>query len=299
MESVARFVLAGFVVVVASLANAGDLAELRLSPRHQVGDRFTLSLDATTQTRALSRSPATDAAGEQVRLRYDASVVILEVDDAGASLRERHEGARLRYERPDGSGSLFPDRVDYEVRRRDDGSARIFVGDERIDRRHESLITTLLASQFESTLGPALLAPDRPVVIGDSWTLDRKLAKRFLREQGLRVVDFGAPATATLEGIPDSDERELRIRYQIPIAQFELAEMPRNMRTAMSDASYSGELRLGAAPRHQSHVSNLVIDMNGAVVKSGVASSFPFELRSSKLVRQRTRWAEPTVVSAR
>ena len=299
MESVARLVLTGLVVLGGSLAHAGDLAELRLSPRHQVGDRFTLSLDATTHTRALSRSPATDAAGEQVRLRYDASIVILEVDDAGASLRERHEGARLRYERPDGSGSLFPDRVDYELRRRRDGSARIFIGEKRLDRRRESLITTLLASRFEATLGPALLSPDRPVVIGDSWTLDRKLAKRFLREQGLRVVDFGEPATATLEVIPDSDEQELRIRYQIPIARFELAEMPHNTRTAMSDASYSGELRLGAAPRHQSHVSNLVIDMNGAVVKSGVASPFPFELRSSKLVRQRTRWAEPTVLSAR
>lgn len=299
MESVVRFVLAGFVVVVASIANAGDLSDLRLSPRHQVGDRFALSIDATTHTRARSQSPAMRAAGEQVRLRYDASVVILEVDGAGASLRERHEGARLRYERPDGSGSLFPDRVEYELRRRGDGSARIFFGDERLDRRRESLITTLLASRFETTLGPKLLAPDRPVVIGDSWTLDRKLAKRFLREQGLRVVDFGEPATATLEMIPDSDERELRIRYQIPIARFELAEMPRNTRTAMSDASYSGELRLGATPRQQSHVSNLVIDMNGAVVKSGVASPFPFELRSSKLVRQRTRWAEPTVLSAR
>lgn len=113
------------------------------------------------------------------------------------------------------------------------------------------------------------------------------------------MLEFGAPATATLEVIRDSDERELRIRYQIPIAQFELNEMPRNTRTAVSDASYSGELRLGAAARHQSHVSNLVIDMNGAVVKSGVASSFPFELHGTKLVRQQTRWPRATVLSAR
>ena len=299
MESVARLVLSGFVVVVASLAHAEGPAELRLTPRHEVGDRFTLSIDATTHTHALSRSPATDTAGEQVRLRYDASVVILEVDDAGASLRERHEGARLRFERPDGTGSLFPERVDYELRRRGNGGLRIFVGDERLDRRRESLITALLESRFEATLGPALLAPGRPVEIGDSWTLDRKLAKRFLREQGLRVTKFGAPATATLEVNPDGDGRELRIRYEIPIAQLELAEMPRNTRTTASDASYNGELRLGAAPRYQAHVSNLVVDMNGAVVKSGVAWSFPFELRSSKLVRQQTRWAEPTVLSAR
>jgi len=299
MESVVRFVLAGFVVVVASLAHAEGPAELRLTPGHQVGDRFTLSIDATTHTRARSRSPVNEAAGEQVRLRYDASIVILEVDDAGVSLRERHEGARLRYERPDGAGSLFPDRVDYEVRRRRDGSAQIFVRDERLDRRRESLITTLLASRFEATLGPALLAPDRPVEIGDSWTLDRKLAKRFLREQGLRVLEFGAPATATLEVDPDSDDRELRIRYQIPIAQFELDEMPRNTRTAASDASYSGELRLGTAPRRHSHVSNLTMDLNGVVAKSGVAASFPFELRSSKLVRQQARWPGATVLSAR
>ncbi len=296
MKVAARLALSLCVLLAPSFASAADL---RLTPRHQVGDRFTLSIDANTHTRALSQSPATRAVGEQVRLRYDASVVILEVDAAGTSLRERHEGARFRFERPDGSGSLFPDRVDYEVRRRDDGRARIFIGDERLDRRRESLLTALLTSQFEATLGPALLQPGGPVEIGDSWELDARLARRFLREQGLRVVDFGAPATATLELAPDADGRELRIRYQIPIERLELLEMPPNTRTSASGASYSGELRLGTAPRQQSHIANLTLDLNGVVVKSGVAASFPFELHSSKLVRQRTRWPEPTVLSAR
>lgn len=296
MKAASRLTLALFGMLAGSFASA---AELQLTPRHEVGDRFTLSLDATTHTRALSQSPATRAAGEQVRLRYDASVVILEVDDAGASLRERHEYARLRYERPDGAGSLFPERVDYELRRQRNGSTRIFVGDERLDRRREALLTTLLASQFEATLGPALLQPNGPVEIGDSWQLDSDVARRFLRQQGLRVVEFGAPATATLEVAPDTDGRELQVRYRIPIARLELLEMPRNTRTSSSDASYSGELRLGTAPRRHSHVSNLAMDLDGVVVKSGVASSFPFELRSSKLVRQQTRWPEATVLSAR
>ncbi len=294
MKPAASLTLALFGVLAGSFASA---EEIRLTPRHEVGDRFTLSIETTTHTRALSGSPGIRTAGEDVRLRYDATVVILDVDGAGASLRERHEGARLRYERPDGAGTLFTDRVDFEVWHRSDGSARIFVGEERLDRRRESLITSLLASQFEASLGPALLEPRHAVEVGDSWELDADLARRFLREQGLRVVDFGAPATATLEPAPDAEGRELRIRYQIPIDRLELLEMPPNTRTAASDASYSGELRLGTAPRQQSHVSNLAVDLNGVVVKSGVASSFPFELRSSKLVRQQTRWTEATLLS--
>ncbi len=93
-------------------------------------------------------------------------------------------------------------------------------------------------------------------------------------------------------------EARPRLEQRRPECRLELVEMPPNTRAATSDASYSGELRLATTPRHQSHVSNLTADMNSVVVKSGVATAFLFELRSSKLLRQRTRWPEPTVVSA-
>jgi hypothetical protein len=294
-----RVALMLFALLVGATAGTTAAEEIRLVARHRVGDTFSLALDATTHTRALSRSPATQAAGENVQLRYDAGVVILAVDSDGRSLRERHQNVRFRYERPDGSGSLLPAGTHYELRRRSNGSARIFVGDERLDRRRESLITALLASQFEATLGPELLEPVDPVSVGDSWALDAGVARRFLRQQGLRILEFGAPASATLERVRNEPDAELRIRYEIPIARLELTQMPPNARTAVSDAHYRGELRLGPSRRLRLHTASLAVDLSGSILKRGVATSFPFALHSSKLVRQQIRWPSTTIVSGR
>lgn len=277
--------LVASLLLLASAASAGAPT---LVARHRVGDAFALSLTATTDTDTLSGGPRGGRGREDVTLAYEATVTVLAVDADGRPLRERHEQVRLTSERPDGTGSLFPPGATFEVERTPRGALHVFAGERRLDRNIEEIVADLLANRIEHGLLPALLDPGRPIAPGESWALDRGLAKRLLREQGLRVVSFGdEPATAQLVGDAE-DAGPRRLRYRIPVRWFELAHMPSGARTARSAATLEGELVLAPDGHARSHAAQLVVRMNGVVVKTGVAKAASWRLETSRTTAQRT-----------
>lgn len=286
--------LACLTVILLAATPALAAEPLSLVTRFQPGDARALSLSTTTDTEALSGATEGRRASEAVQLTYQATVTVLEVDAEGHPLRERHEHVQLAYERPEGSGSLFQPGTAFEVRRTKRGGWQLFAGERRLDRKLEKIVTALLESQLERTLLPALLDPGRPVAGGETWELDPRLAKRLLKERGLRVIEFGAPATATLLGEPGGPRR---LAYRIPVEWLELTRMPPDARTAASEAILEGEISLGADGRALDHTANLSFRMNGALVKTGVATAVPWRLESSRLTAQRTQPQERVVVS--
>lgn len=290
-----RFFPVAFALVAFSLPALAD--EIVLKPRYKAGDSYRLSLRATTSTETSLSSGAEKAFHENVQLEYKTTVVVLEVDAVGQPLRERHHDVELTFMRPDESGSMF-EKATYQVRR-SDGEIQVFVRGKRLDPRFENLIAGILRSQFEYTLGPALFDPGRPVAVGETWELDPGLAKRFLRERGVQVVELAEPATATLTRQGQDKTSELVIHYSIPIERFEISELPQNARTAESEARYAGEIRLsrekGGAPVAFS--SNLDLSMQGVVPAPRVASSVPWSFQRSQISDQQTQRVESTFVS--
>ena len=272
-----------------AVAMAAHADEVQLQRRHQAGDSYELSLRTTTQT-AL-RSKARKPKAEDVQLSYTATVDVLETDAAGLPLRERHRDAQLRFERPDGSGALFREGAVFEVRRGGDGEIRLFANDARIERKVEKLVVGVLAAQFEYSVAPALLEPDRPVEIGESWQLDPTLARRLLRSHGVRVVDFTGPATATLARADGDDPSTRVIRYRIPISRWEPEALPENARTSASDAEVEGEIRLSTDPHGAplEHRARLTSHLRGIVTASGIAAPVPWSLESASASEQSTR----------
>lgn len=284
-----------------SLARPASAEEIVLTPRHAVGDSYVLSLRTTTSTEVLSGAAAGKSFEEAVDLDYHATIVILETDAAGRSVRELHEGVRLGYLRGGETGSLFQPGAAYELRRAGD-ELQLFAADRRLERHVERIVARVLASQFEHSPGPALLEPGRPVEIGESWTLDPTLARRFLLGQGVRVVEFGAPATATLERQPsEGGAGGLVIAYRIPVAWFEVGPLPPNAQTAASEARFEGRIgvpseRSGEPTRGS---SSLAMRMNGVVAAPGAATrAVPWRLASSRSSEQHTQRLERRLVSA-
>ncbi|MCU0670065.1 MAG: hypothetical protein MUF70_12055 [Myxococcota bacterium] len=271
-----------------TLSIPAQAEEVRLQRRHHVGDSYALSLRTTTQSALRARSRSLQA--EDVQLTYTATVEVLETDAAGRPLRERHAGAQLRYERPDGAGALFREGASFEVRRDADGGLALFANDGRVERKIEKLVGAVLATQFEYTLAPALLEPGRPVEIGETWELDPKIARRLLRAHDVRIVDFAGPVTATLAR-GDDDANARVIRYRIPIARWEPGALPDNARTAESDAQVEGEIRLSADPDAAplEHRSKLVSSLHGVLTASGVAAPVPWSLENASASEQSTR----------
>jgi hypothetical protein len=275
--------------LLCGLSIPAQAEEVRLQRRHHVGDSYALSLRTTTQSALRARSRSLQA--EDVQLTYTATVEVLETDAAGLPLRERHAGAQLRYERPDGAGALFQDGAAFDVRRSADGDVQLFAKDGRVERKIEKLVGAVLATQFEYSLVPTLLAPGRSVEIGETWELDPKLARRLLRAHDVRIVDFAGPATATLAR-GDGDDADARvIRYRIPIARWEPGALPDNARTAESDAQVEGEIRLSADPDAAplEHRSKLVSSLHGVLTASGVAAPVPWSLENASASEQSTR----------
>lgn len=285
MHLIPRLVASLSLVVLASIPASAE--EIRLLPGHQAGDSYALSLRTTTQTDV--RSKARRQKAEDVQLTYTADVVVLATDAAGMPVRERHERAQLRYERSGETGSLFRDAAAFEVRRDADGDVQLFVQDARIDRKIEELVVDVLATQFEYTLAPALLQPDRPVEIGESWTLDPQIARKLLRTQGVRVVAFAGPAMATLERGPDDGTRV--IRYRIPIDRWVPDDLPVNAQTAQSDAQIEGEIRVSAEPGPAAfeHRAQLAASLHGVVTAPGVAAPVPWRMERAHAAEQSTR----------
>lgn len=288
--------LAVALVLAAGPAAAGQALEMR--PRRAPGDAYRLSLSTTTETRATSRGEEGKAVAEDVRLDYEATVTVLAVDDAGRPIREAHERVRLDFTRPGESGSLFGPGTAFEVRRDELGRIALLVGNKRVEQRIEELVTPLLERQFEHTLEAQLVDPGRPVADGDTWTLDRRLAKRFLRDRGVRVVDFDGPATAQVrrEAVAQGPDVWV-IDYRIPMDWLELDPMPVNARPARSQGHFQGQLRL-AVERGEGvavHSSDLDLEMNGIVHASRVTRPFPWRVESSRLVDQRVQPLEPRI----
>jgi hypothetical protein len=275
--------------VVAADAGSQDLV---LEPRFRAGDAYALSLDNHSRTEAASRGGTRRAFEEDVALSYRANVEVLEVDARGRPVRERHDDVQLTFQRPDGSGSLFRNGTSYEVRHADGGALRVFVGGRRADGEVEAVVVGLLATRFENGPGAALLDPGRPVGVGDSWALDRSLARRLLARQGLRVLDLGEAPRATLLRRPTGDGgSEVVLRYRIPVAWSEPDAMPPNTRTAESHARYEGEIVLSDEPhgRPLRHRASLVADMSGVVDVPGRGAPSPWSLQSSREWDHRTR----------
>jgi hypothetical protein len=277
-------------VLVLAVAGVASAEEIALKPRYQPGDSYVLSLQTTTQTAVRSKSARRKPFDEDVQLEYGARVVVLEIDAHGRPVRERHEEVRLAFARPGEAGSLFAEHAAFEVRRGGDGEIRLFANEKRVERAVEKIVADLLASQFEYSLGPVLFDPGHPVAIGESWELDRSVARRFLRERGMRVVEFEGPATATLEQQAGA-EPALVIRYRIAIGRWQPDETPPNSLIAASEAHVEGEVQLASGPNGQPmrHASKLAMRVNGVLTASGVAAPVPWSFQTSQSSEQSTQ----------
>ncbi|CAG1007391.1 hypothetical protein MYXO_03581 [Myxococcaceae bacterium] len=276
-------------------ADAASAAEtLGLRPRLETGDAYALSLSVLTETEAFSKGVAGERYEETVRIVYAAAVTVLEVDDSGRPLRERHDRASLTFERPGESGSLFKESVTLEVERKEGLEVRL--GGRRVEARIERLVSDVLEKQFEHTLEPAFLDPGRSVEVGESWLPDEHLAKRFLASRGIRVVDFAEGASARL--VRDAEnEGALVIDYEIPISRFELAKMPSNAMASNSEATLEGRVRLAAEPREGPVLTktHLAFRLNG--ISRTTAQSLPWHLRSSVTVERSSQRSQDVALS--
>lgn len=272
-------------------------ADLVLQPHHRVGDSYALSLHADRDTDASWKARAHSTFAESARLDYTATVVVLEADATGRALRERHENVRLTATRPEGQTSLFGDGASFEVRRSGD-ALQVFAGDERLDRKSEEIVTALLATQFERGVGPALFDPGRPVELGESWALDPTLARRLLREHGVRAVKLDGAPTATLARRPAAGaDGELVIRYAIPVAWFEADGLPAHARATESDARLEGEIPLAADGAVIGHEAKLALRMNGVVHAPGFAATTPWRFASARQSDERIQVLRRTYAS--
>ncbi len=288
-----------FVLALSVAARAGA-EPIVLAPRHEPGDRYLLSLSASTRTETTSTGWEHKHSGEHVRLDYEATVVVLQVDEMGRPLRERHQDVGLTYLRPGDSAALFGPGTTYEVQRTRDGEIRIFVAGRRIPRPIESILVPLLGTRFGATLGPALFDPGRPVSVGESWELEPALARRFLEARGVDVIELNGPATATLARDPsERPTGKLVIRYRIPVSWCELDAMPPNASVARSEALLEGEIRFSPDVRGEpvEHAASLSLHLGGVVNKRGVAPAFPWELDSTQHSTERVRVLRRSVAS--
>jgi hypothetical protein len=273
------------VLLALAALPAASAEEVSLRPRYHAGDAYVLSLSALKNSELVARSEKGKPFREDVHLRYEANVVVLETDAAGYPVRERHEDVVLSYVRPDSSGSLF-DQAVFEVRRQPEGGVQLFVKGERADRKVERVVSELLEGQFEYGIG-ALLDPGRPVEVGETWQLDSARTARFLEARGVEGVKLDGAASATLE---PHENGPFVVRYHIPIASFEPAGMPSNRRTAHSAGQLEGEVQVDPTALYAplSHSSRLALRMNGSVFGDKVARSIPWRFRSSESLDQHT-----------
>ncbi len=303
MASSSRAWLAAFFSLALSTA-AASAEDLELRPRHEVGDYYLLSLSSSEATRAAARSVDGDRISEELRLGYEAAVVVLAVDAAGRPTRELHEEVKLTVARPDASGSLFRPDASYEVHYRRDG-VRLFVDGDRLDSRAEEIVGRILAERFENTLEAELLDPGRPVEVGETWELDEAVVRRFLAARGVDVIELGGPAIATLRRHPDDPgATELVIDYRIPVDWFDLDGVPAGARVARTEALLQGEIRLAPhgprIPTARSAGLELVVDGSRPGLPRG-APAMAWSLRRTErtqesVVRLGTATAESSPV---
>jgi hypothetical protein len=280
MPSTRRTALALAWVIVAATASAEEIV---LRPRRQPGDAYRLALAVTTRTEASNASPRT--VDEDVRLAYEALVVVLAVDEDGRPLRERHEDVRLTFERPNQSGSLFKPGTTYEVHR--ESELRVVFEGVRVERRLEETVAEVLGRQLELTLEASALDPRGPVDVGETWRPSEGLASRLLLGRGVRVLEFGRDATARLER-GDEGAHALVVRYAIPVTRFALTRQPPYAEVRKSEGRLEGRIRFDAGPGTPptSWSSTLTLDMKGVSSPPGTEVPAPWTLASSVTVEQ-------------
>jgi hypothetical protein len=283
-----RAALALAFLVVAGGASAEEILP---RPLRRAGDAYRLSLAVTTRTEA--SNAAAREVEEDVRLAYEAFVVVLAASEDGRPLRERHEDVRLTYERPGESGSLFKPGVSYEVQR--ESELRIVVGGVRAEKRIEETVAEILSRQLEFTLEPMVLDPGGPVEVGESWRPDASLASRLLLGRGVRVLEFDRGATARLErGGEGVDEAARIVIYAIPVARFELTREPPYAEVRKSEARLEGRVRFDAGPGTPPTAwsSTLTLDMKGVSSPPGTEVPAPWSLHRTVSVEQSVAAAE-------
>jgi hypothetical protein len=254
-----------------------------------VGDRYALTLSTETDTASRAGS---ERFHEDVALRYAATVEVLEVDATGMPVRERHEGVELRFERPDGTGSLFKEGATFEVVRKGDAGVALYLFGGRVESKIEKVVGDLLLHQTEYGVA-RLIDPGRPVAPGERWDLDAERVRTFLRHRGLHGADLDGTATARLSG---GEGEPLRIHYEIPVASFALREMPAGARTTRARADLEGDVEFAAGPAYRpvSHSSALSARLNGELDSARPAR---FELSRSQSVDQRTETVRDQLAS--
>jgi hypothetical protein len=286
MEAAARGAAALICLLPLVAASSAAAEDFVLRPRLRAGDSYLLSLRVSTRTEARGAA-AHNVFEEDVRLAYDAFVVVLEADEDGRPVRERHEGVRLTFERPGESGSLFKPDTTYEVRRRDE--LQIFADGARADPRIEQTVGEVLGRQFEFTLEPALLDPGGSVDVGETWEPNLSLARRLLLGRGVRVLEFGRGSGAKLERRDEEEDGGLRtLVYTIPVARFELSRMPPYAEVQKAQARLEGRIQLGDGPGEPpvSWSSSLTLDMKGVSSPPGTEVPAPWLLRRTVKVEK-------------
>lgn len=282
MRAVRRTALA---LAAALAAAAAPAEELVLRPARRPGDAYRLALAVTTRTEA-SNAAALEVE-EDVRIAYDAFVVVLAVREDGQPVRERHEDVRLRFERPGESGSLFRPGARFEVQR--ESELRILVDGARAERRVEEIVAKVLSHQLEFTLEPDALDPRGPVDLGETWRPDASLASRLLLARGVRVLELERDAAARLEpGPKEADAAARSVGYAIPVARFELRRQPPYAEVRKSEARLEGRIRFDAGPGTPPTAwsSTLTLDMRGVSSPPGTEVPAPWRLWSQTTVEQ-------------
>ncbi len=289
-------------IVTASWAGAAD-HEVSLTPRDFFpGDSYALFLRTDSTTEAHLRSTPVRSHWDMVELRYSAAVIVTEVDDEGIPTRERHEGAQLTYVRPYETEALFDEKVSLDIHRLSRGRVEIYHAGERVAGKIERTIEKVLAQQFEYGLGPELFTPSQPVAVGDTWALDPWVARRFLRQLGVRAIRVSKDATATLvRSHREGAVGELAIRYSIPIPWFAPERMPAYSLPADSNGLLEGEIVLPPHPAlgHIGHSSMLTLSAHGSLRVTAPGGGKAWLVQSAIEADQRTRMVKKRLGSAR
>ena len=88
------------LLALGSLTALADPAEqISLRPRYHAGDAYVLSLSALKNAELVARGEKQKSFREDVHLRYEANVLVLETDAAGIPVRERHQDVVLSFVR--------------------------------------------------------------------------------------------------------------------------------------------------------------------------------------------------------
>ncbi len=265
MRSIHRLVLGCGLFLASTLAASAEPWS-----GHRVGDRYQLLLRTETATEAVSRAAKRQTFDERVQLAYDATVVVLEADESGRPVRERHQDVSLVVDRSEGTGSLFRRGTSFEVRRENDALA-IYVEDVRISPEIERLVTDVLRERshrpdFADSLEPT---PEVAAGGGGRWELEPDRAARILAAHGLAIEELADAPTATLE----VREGRRSVHYRIPVRGLDVGNLPLGAAVDRSDAVLEGRLEWPeeSGSPEIAHSSNLELSLRGSIERRAPA----------------------------